>query len=191
MNHWLVTLSSFIPPNVGHLVAFGVSVIAAFGIGSVLSALISRNAQKRVMLSQMRSDWINSLREDLASFAAFAEIYEYSRQKSNQNFASLEEIRSQKIRLAHKIILQLNPFEDDHIQLEAIIRKMNSSASTSYRNRFRIFSRKVLKREWTVTKDGAMSEKKQMKWTDNWNKELRKRPGKLRKNLKTLAIKKR
>lgn len=164
----------------GHILASGASLIAAFGIGSVASAWITGIKNKQNGISSMRREWINSLREDLAEFAGYAQkfdryitIYkktEVGTDRSNQVRDVIEDLRAKKSEFSHKIIMQLNPFEKDHIALDIIVRRMNSGYSEVHRNVFRHQAQKVLKREWSVVKDGAMNRKKHQKWEKDWIK---------------------
>lgn len=94
-----------------------------------------------------------------------------------------------KNRIAHKIIMQLNPFEDDHIKLDIIVRRMNSGQSLKYRNKFRAQAQKVLKREWDVVKKGPMTKRAQQNWSLAWDKQRRKRGAKLRRLTKETSVK--
>lgn len=195
MEQWLAGLLAWTSTNGGHLITGVISIVAAFGVGSLLSAWIASKSQRHIMLSQMRSSWINGLRDDLATFAGHAHKYDRATKELEATATAaketerlykltddLAEVRTQKNRLAHKVILQLNPFEDDHIKLAIIIRRMNSGESLVHRNKFRAQAQKVLKREWDVIKRGSMTEGAQGKWSDAWDTKLRDR----RKRLKRL-----
>ena len=92
----------------GHLLTLVVSVIAAFGIGSVLSAHITGEKARRNAIAAMRRDWINNIRSDLATFSGYAQKFDRmlarSRQEEkgsdrhNQLRDEVEELRSKKVR---------------------------------------------------------------------------------------------
>jgi hypothetical protein len=123
---WLLAIWGWISTSGGHLAAGALAIVAAFGVGSWVSAQIAGEYQTKNILRTMRSTWINDLREDLASFASYAHKYDdvLKKQKKtteqnerlHQMADQVSELRAQKNRLAHQVIMRLNPFEEDHIK---------------------------------------------------------------------------
>ena len=119
----------------------------------VLSALDIANKQ---ITAPMRQAWINSLRILLAKISSSALHYFIAgfEERTDTEYMRLTY-------LEHRIHLMLNPFEDDHRQLEKLVRTMVGSLERG-KDKDKDFihahtalmelSRQVLKREWNVIK---------------------------------------
>jgi len=117
----------------------------------------SLEVANRQITGPMRQAWINSLRDLLSEVCSSAHHY----------FVAGFEVRKDEEyqRLTHletKIQLMLNAKEDDHIQLEKLIREMVSSLERGkdgdaefivVHPKVVALSRQVLKREWNVVKE--------------------------------------
>ena len=140
-----------------------VAALAVF-VGPIISYVVAKRqiasllaASHKQIISPMRQAWINSLRDQLAELTSSA-LHYYR--------AGFEEREDSEYRhltlLEHRIHLMLNPKEDDHTDLEKLIRKMVSSLErgkegdedfrTSHTD-IMALSRRILKREWNVVKE--------------------------------------
>lgn len=140
-----------------------VAAVAVF-VGPLISRRIARRqimsslevANKQI-IAPMRQAWINGLRDLLAELASSAHHY---------FVAGFEERTDEEYRrlslLEHKIQLMLNPKEEDHRNLEQLIRTMIAALDRGKEggNDFvdthpmvMKLSREVLKREWDRVKE--------------------------------------
>ena len=103
-------------------------------IGAVIAAFVTGRAVRFVKISEHRQNWINALRDDVAEFIADA----HSVQADTKDLISLSLEPAQRDELQRrintkkdgadtlllKIILRLNPKEDDHIELEKLLNEL-------------------------------------------------------------------
>ena len=142
------------------LIVAGVAVF----VGPIISFIVAKRqiasslaTSHKQIIAPMRQAWINSLRDLLAEFTSKALHY---------HVAGFEERKDSEYQhltlLEHRTQLMLNPAEDDHIELEHVIRKMISSLEKGKEGDedFRkshtevmALSRRILKREWNVVKE--------------------------------------
>jgi len=140
-----------------------VAALAVF-VGPVISYLVVKRqiasalaASHKQIIAPMRQAWINSLRDLLAEFTSSA-LHYYC--------AGFEERDDSEYRhltlLEHRIQLMLNPAEDDHTDLQQLIRKMVTSLGRGKEGdedfcrshtEVMALSRRILKREWNVVKE--------------------------------------
>ena len=107
----------------------------------------------------MRQAWINNLRDNIAELSGTALHYFVA------GFEDREDEDYWKLTLLeHKVRLMLNPNEEDHQRLEAVIREMMEALERRYKARddnnfvaayeeVMKLSRQVFKREWNRVKD--------------------------------------
>ena len=142
------------------LIVAGLAVFA----GPIISFIIAKRqiasslaTSHKQVIAPMRQAWINSLRDLLAELTSKT-LYYY--------VAGFEERKDSECQhltlLEHRTLLMLNPTEDDHMELERLIRKMISSldkgreGSKDFREshtEVMAVSRRILKREWNVVKE--------------------------------------
>ena len=140
------------------------SLIAAFGIGAVVSARIARSS----VISGFRQKWIDDLRQDIVDILSIAEQIGFNSDYLKQHGKLPEaydqheyaEKISRAIALVNRVRLRLNPTESDHVRLlkslEVIGGAHEVDASTRIATILIVLeaARTVLKREWDVTKYG-------------------------------------
>jgi hypothetical protein len=117
----------------------------------------SLDAANRQIIDPMRQAWINALRDLLSELCSSANHYFVA------GFENRKDDEYQRLTLLEtKIQLMLNAKEDDHIQLEKLIREMVSALSSgkdgdasfiAAHPKVIELSRQVLKREWNRVKD--------------------------------------
>jgi hypothetical protein len=137
-----------------------ITLIAAIGFGSIISALIGHH----VAISGHRQAWINALRDDLAEFVRRLDVLAYAiRDWMNDSEADGVEqkrrvARTDLLLVYERIRLRLNQSEASHIELEAkltafIDEPLLKNLETRTRiNELIALARKILKDEWEVTK---------------------------------------
>ena len=140
-----------------------VAALAVF-VGPIISYVIAKRqiasslaASHKQIIAPMRQAWVNSLRDVLAELTSSALHYYCT------GFEEREDSEYRHLTLLeHRIQLMLNPREDDHRELEQLIRKMISSlergreggdAFTESHTEVMGLSRRILKREWNVVKE--------------------------------------
>ena len=110
------------------ILSLAVAALAVF-VGPIISYHVAKRqiasalatSQKQI-IAPMRQAWINNLRDVLAELASLA-LHYYS-----AGFEEREDSEYQHLSLLeHRIQLMLNPMEDDHNELERLIRKMITS----------------------------------------------------------------
>ncbi|HEY5627672.1 MAG TPA: hypothetical protein VIR79_06980 [Nitrospira sp.] len=150
-------MDNFIP-----ILSLVVAALAVF-FGPFISLKIAKRQVRsslevanRQITGPMRQAWINSLRDLLSELCSSAHHYFVA------GFEDRKDDEYQRLgHLETKIQLMLNAKEDDHIQLERLIREMVSSLEkgkdgdaefTAVHRKVIALSRQVLKREWNVVK---------------------------------------
>jgi hypothetical protein len=140
-----------------------VAALAVF-VGPLISLKVARRqvisslevANKQI-IAPMRQAWINSLRDLLAEFAGSALHYFVA---GYEDRSDAEYLRLSL--LEHKISLMLNAKEDDHRNIEILMREMLKAIESGRKGDtdFQVshpalmkLSREVLKREWDRVKD--------------------------------------
>ena len=135
------------------------SFIAVLGIGSIVAALITW----RTAISNHRQAWINDLRDDISTYLKELEAMHYA----IGNLFSAEtddgtlEKQKQEARIAilfvyWRIVLRLNRTEEMHVELR---QRLDDLMVVTKRVPDRVqlndavdLARRILKREWDVTK---------------------------------------
>jgi len=135
-----------------------ITLLAAVGIGTIISALVGH----LVAISNHRQDWINALRDDLAEFVKALEAMGYALRDYLQDSAKFEDnrrkARTTLLFVYERIRMRLNRTEDLHIQLERMLKEfLDNPLLERLEDRIKIdevidLSRIVLKREWEVIK---------------------------------------
>jgi hypothetical protein len=91
-----------------------ITLIAAFGVGSVMASFVGWWSAKAVAISNHRQNWINALRDDLVSYLNEIEIVHYRLTQTSRNGATTDDLdRLQDARRAalaayRRILLRLN-----------------------------------------------------------------------------------
>jgi hypothetical protein len=139
-----------------------VAALAVF-VGPIISYLVAKRqiasalaTSHKQITAPMRQAWINSLRDLLAEITSSA-LHYYCAGFEERNDSEYRHLTL----LEHRIQLMLNPKEDDHTDLEQLIRKMVSSLQRgkvgdedfcTAHTKVMALSRQILKREWNVVK---------------------------------------
>jgi hypothetical protein len=141
------------------------------GAGAVVAAFITARNAKLVKLSEHRQNWINALRDDVSKYITKAgEIRDHTNdlriEPDAQRQTALREIIAEKISKANvlrlKILLRLNLDENDHIELARLLNAMQRveqfEQQPGLEDRATVQARRVLRREWAVTKYGIWAD---------------------------------
>ena len=120
----------------------------------------SLEASNKQITAPMRQAWINKLRELLAELASSALHYYVA------GYEDRTDEEYQRVTLLEiNIQLMLNPNEDDHQQLEVLMRSMVTSIGQQRSDEFPVLhtkvialSRRILKREWDRVKEPLPAE---------------------------------
>jgi len=127
-------------------------------IAAVAAALIARS----VMVSNHRQAWINGLREDLAAFFAAIDLVHATTTSEDANkLDALKEARNDAVVTFRRILMRLNMNEPLHQELEKLLESL-LAIQGAVTNQVDLkaavqLARKILKREWEVTKYGAFT----------------------------------
>ena len=132
-----------------------VTAVAAF-LAAFIGAWVAGTLAGRVKVSEFRQAWINKLRELLADLSSSALHYWAAGYEDRTD----AEYKRMTLLEAH-IQLMLNPKEEDHRQLEVLIRKMVEEINYTKGEKdgfprchteVMAISRTILKREWERVK---------------------------------------
>src|SRR5260370_42275548 len=147
------------------------ALIAGIGIGSIIAAVVGWF----VAISNHRQAWINALRDDLATYLKELEVMHYVIGKifSCKDANDLPELENQKhnarvsVLFVHRrILLRLNRTESLHVQLveklDGFMRVESRVPDQKAVDDMVNVARKLLKREWEVTKWGPLA--KPIRW---------------------------
>lgn len=146
-----------------------ISVVAAFGIGSVVAAIVGWFSAKAVAISNHRQNWINALRDDLAIYISsidvvrrrFMKISGTNGSGTTDDLEALHDARNSALLVRDRIRLRLNMAEELHQDLD---RRLNYVLIVDQPNplvekieEIVIVARKILKQEWEVAKYGIFT----------------------------------
>lgn len=113
-------------------------------------------ANKQI-IAPMRPAWINNLRDLLAELTSSA-LHYHCAGFDNRT----DKVYQRLTLLEHKVTMMLNPLEDDHKQLEKLIRQMVSALERGREGEpdfakihpdIKDLSRQIFKREWNCVRD--------------------------------------
>jgi len=149
--------------NIIPILSLIIAALAIF-VGPFISLYVAKRQVRsslevanRQITSPMRQVWINALRDLLSELCSSAHHYFVAgyEDRADSEYQRLTHLES-------KIQLMLKAKEDDHIQLEKLIREMVSSLErgkqadatfVEVHQKIITLSRQVLKREWDVVKE--------------------------------------
>jgi hypothetical protein len=142
-----------------------ITFIAAFGIGSIMAAIVGWCSAKAVAISNHRQNWINALRDDIALYLKEIDLVHYRHAKVSHGTAddldNLQESRNAAMLVYRRILLRLNMTEQPHIdlgqQLEGLLMVTAITADSQRIGEVVTLARNVLKHEWAVTKYGIFT----------------------------------
>ena len=149
--------------NIIPILSLIIAALAIF-VGPFISLYVAKRQVRsslevanRQITSPMRQVWINALRDLLSELCSSVHHYFVAgyEDRADSEYQRLTHLES-------KIQLMLKAKEDDHIQLEKLIREMVSSLErgkqadatfVEVHQKIITLSRQVLKREWDVVKE--------------------------------------
>jgi hypothetical protein len=147
-----------------HLLIPWIQLIAAFGIGSIVSAIVGWWSAKAVAISNHRQSWINALRDDIVAYLREIDLLHFRIAKINQGPADvtdlekLQEARASALLVFRRIRLRLNMEEIPSIRLAEALKELQTiDSNVAPDERVEAVVRTsgaVLKQEWAVTKYG-------------------------------------
>lgn len=145
-------------------------LIAAFGFGSVIAAVVGWWSAKAVAISNHRQNWINALRDDLANFLKEIDVLHYRIGRLNGmdgNPATVDDLDKQQdarnaaMLVYRRILMRLNMTEKPSSELANRLNDlmMIDSAVADVRQIDAVVNtaRLVLRQEWAVTKYGFLT----------------------------------
>lgn len=136
-----------------------VTAILAVIIGPIAGYATAQRQIMATTISTNRQAWINDLRERIAEFISV--LVEFGFQFGEKDIQSFRQALSRVVFLRGKILLMLNPNEEDH---KLLAEKLNSAFELTVTREFDrlqvereeilTLSQKILKREWERVKRG-------------------------------------
>lgn len=143
-----------------------VQLVAAFGFGSVLAALLGWFGAKAVAISNHRQNWINALRDDLVAFLKEVDVLHFrlAMMEAHGQMEDLEkqqDARNAAMMAYRRVLMRLNMTETLHVNLaDRLNELMTINSKTADAQKIDAVvnaSREVLKYEWAVTKYGVFT----------------------------------
>jgi predicted amino acid racemase len=147
-----------------------IALIAAVGIGSIVSAVVGWVSAKAVTISNHRQNWINALRDDLVAYLREIDTMHYRMAKvlgeiggpgTIEDLERQQENRAAALLVYRRILLRLNTTEDQHVQLAKKLKGLlvlrTRTTDTQQVDDVVSLARQVLKHEWAVTKYGMFT----------------------------------
>ncbi len=139
-----------------------ISAIGGVFIGALFSYLTMRLQLRRTIVSTSRQAWINTLRDSIAELQTKSIII-VEESHSDDHKDMIDAIKALYL-LLNKIQLLLNPTEEDHIELIALLKLLYHISAISTSTSDKEFeglqakitekSQAVLKKEWIRVKKG-------------------------------------
>ncbi|MFZ0417474.1 MAG: hypothetical protein WAM04_05185 [Candidatus Sulfotelmatobacter sp.] len=143
-----------------------IALVAAVGAGTIIAAVLTRWS----VISNHRQNWINALRDDIATYLKEIDAMHYRIGKvfgeggeagTTEDLEKQQDTRNAALLVYRRILLRLNVTEVDHIQLAEGLRALHiikaKTADTGQVDAVIALARKVLKHEWAVTKYGMFA----------------------------------
>ncbi len=140
------------------------TALAAVIIGPIVSVRLARRQIHASVVSASRQTWINNLRDAIADYLAKQQMVRNLNVHGYADESSLPRIE-ETVRLTNRIELLINPKEQDHVELIALICRMTNTMNQQHeknkdfdvdghRKRIVELSQAILKREWERVKNG-------------------------------------
>lgn len=144
-----------------------IPLIAAFGVGSIIAAIVGWVSAKAVSISNHRQDWINALRDDIALYLMEVDVLHFRMTKIFHGPATTDDLEKQQdarnsaMMAYRRIRMRLNMTETPSVKLaEALNELMTIKSNVADDARMEAVinaSSIVLKQEWAVTKYGIFA----------------------------------
>jgi hypothetical protein len=141
-------------------------LIAAFGVGSIVAAIVSRMGAKAVAISNHRQNWINALRDDIATYLKEIDLLHFRvakmfRDGTSDDLEKQQEVRASALLVYRRIRMRLNMTELPSIKLAETLERLgrfeSNVADPEHIDAALKASCIVLKQEWAVTKYGIFA----------------------------------
>jgi hypothetical protein len=140
-----------------------ISLITALGVGSVVAAILSRWS----VISNLRQNWINALRDDLATYLTEIDAMHFRLRRlydgpaTTDDLEKQQETRNAALLVYRRILLRLNTEEVEHVALAESLKNLLTIKTTAVDTRgidvAITTARRLLKQEWNVTKYGIFA----------------------------------
>jgi hypothetical protein len=147
-----------------------ITLIAAFGLGSIMAAIVGWLSAKAVAISNHRQNWINALRDHIAQYLNKIEVIHnrvvavdggHGKPGTTEDLERLQEARNDALLTYRLILLRLNMTEKSHIllaqRLEEFLLVQEFTPDSQKMRDVLTQARQVLKEEWDVTKYGVFT----------------------------------
>jgi hypothetical protein len=132
-----------------------ITLLGTLGVGTLVASVLTRWS----VISNLRQNWINAIRDDLAVYLKEIDAVNYRR--LTNDVEKKEEARQAAMLVYRRIILRLNLTEQPHINLaESLKGLLNTESPTADSDHIDIAlirARRILKQEWRVTKYGVFA----------------------------------
>jgi len=141
-------------------------LLAAFGFGSIVAALLGWFGAKAVAISNHRQNWINALRDDLVAYlkevdALHFRVTKLLREGDPQDLEKQQDARNAAMMAYRRVLMRLNMTETLHVNLADRLNELmvinSNTADPRQIDAVVNAAREVLKYEWAVTKYGMLT----------------------------------
>lgn len=143
-----------------------IQLIAAFGVGSIVAAIVGWWGAKAVAISNHRQNWINELRNDIAEFLKEVDVLHFRvnkmlRSGDPDDLEKQQDAQASAMLVYRRIRMRLNMTEIPSIELAKTLDDlMTIESNVAHSDRMEAAIKAsciVLKREWEVTKYGIFA----------------------------------
>jgi hypothetical protein len=140
-----------------------ITLVAALGVGSIVSAMVGWWSAKAVAISNHRQNWINALRDDLVTFLKQVDVLHFLmsqllREGDKEILPKQQDARNEAMMVYRRILMRLNMTEELHVKLGRQLKEMMAiDSKVADENKVHAVidaSRELLKYEWAVAKYG-------------------------------------
>ncbi len=146
-----------------------ITLVSAFGLGSVMAATVGWWSAKAVAISNHRQNWINALRDDLSNYLTGIDVLRFRvtmldgdhGEPTIDDLEKQQEARNAVMVIYRRILLRLNMQEQAHIDLAALLNQQMTIGADppnqQHAEQVVILAQRILKDEWNVTKYGIFT----------------------------------
>jgi hypothetical protein len=141
-------------------------LLAAFGFGSIVAALLGWFGAKAVAISNHRQTWINALRDDLVAYlkevdALHFRVNKLLREGDPLDLEKQQDARNTAMMAYRRVLMRLNMTETLHLNLADRLNELmvvnSNTADPRQIDAVVNAAREVLKYEWAVAKYGMLT----------------------------------
>jgi hypothetical protein len=145
-----------------------IPLITAVGVGSIVAAAVGWTSAKAVAISYHRQNWVNAIRDDIATFLKEVDVLHFIVGKilgesggTTDDLQKQQDARASAMLVYRRIRMRLNMTESPSIDLARALKVLmtieSKVANTDHMEAVLTAAAVVFKQEWEVTKYGVIA----------------------------------